>query len=638
MKIKVLLQARSFSKRLPFKSLHSIYGLPAVLLCVKRLSNTGAEVIVLTSNETQDDELVKLLVSFNIKVFRGSLKNVYERFIKATKNMKNDDIIVRATADNIFNDGYLIDQMYKKFKKEKLNYLSLSRNHNAPKGIGVELIKLNILRSLSKRKLSPSDKEHVTLSIRKKAEFKKFIEFKDFKFKKIVSKIRVTIDTIEDFIKIKKFVEDQENFIGIKSKDLIRKFIKQDKNLQKDLKKQIKKKRLLILGASHDQVGTIKIAKNMGLHTIAFDKNFNAAGKNLVDQFILLSNRNLESLKFFVKSIEINGVISQGLDLPHISSSLEKQIGIKNIPIKTSYICTDKYKMKRFFKRNLIPVPKFFLQPKDKRLRKIEKYPIVIKPLDKSGAKGVLLCRNIKDFQKLNKKTFAETEKKNILIEEYLEGPQISTESLIYNSQIFTAGYVDRNYEMLNTTKPAIIENGGTYPSNYIKFYNLINNYISILAKKLKIKNGVIKGDIVINKNKVFFIEIAVRLSGGDFSESVIPFSSSFNLIKNSIKLAINKKLKKEELKINFKKIYYANRYFFAKKGRLTKIDGIEKVEKKSWIKKILIFNKLGDKLEKTSNHSNRLGVFVLSAPSIGVLNKRIKYVYSKIKFKIKSY
>ena len=61
MKIKVLLQARSFSKRLPFKSLHSIYGLPAVLLCVKRLSNTGAEVIVLTSNETQDDELVKLL-------------------------------------------------------------------------------------------------------------------------------------------------------------------------------------------------------------------------------------------------------------------------------------------------------------------------------------------------------------------------------------------------------------------------------------------------------------------------------------------------------------------------------------------------------------------------------------------------
>ena len=163
-----------------------------------------------------------------------------------------------------------------------------------------------------------------------------------------------------------------------------------------------------------------------------------------------------------------------------------------------------------------------------------------------------MLCRNIKDFQKLNKKTFAETEKKNILIEEYLEGPQISTESLIYNSQIYTAGYVDRNYEMLNTTKPAIIENGGTYPSNYFKFYNLINNYLSILAKKLKIKNGVIKGDIVINKNKVFFIEIAVRLSGGDFSESVIPFSSSFNLIKNSIKLAINKKLKKKELKINF--------------------------------------------------------------------------------------
>ena len=635
MKIKVLLQARTFSKRLPFKSLHSIYGLPTVLLCVKRLSNTGAEVIVLTSNKTQDDELVKLLKSFNIKVFRGSLKNVYARFIKATKNMKNDDIIVRATADNIFNDGYLINQMYKKFKKEKLNYLSLSRNHNAPKGIGVELIKLNILRSLNKRKLSPSDKEHVTPSIRKKAELKKFIEFKDFKFKKNIGKIRVTIDTIEDFIKIKKFVEDQENFIEIKSKDLIRKFIKQDKILQKYFKKQIKKKRLLILGASHDQVGTINIAKNMGLHTIAFDKNFNAAGKNLVDQFILLSNRNLESLKFFVKSLKINGVISQGLDLPHISSSLERQIGIKNIPIKTSYICTDKYKMKKFFKRNFIPVPKFFLQPKDKRLRKIEKFPIVIKPLDKSGSKGVLLCRNIKDFQKLNKKTFAETEKKNILIEEYLEGPQISTESLIYNGQIYTAGYVDRNYEMLDATEPAIIENGGTYPSNYFKFYNPINNYIHTLAKKLNIKNGVIKGDLVLNKNKIFFIEIAVRLSGGDFSESVIPLSSSFNLLKNSINLVTGCKINKDDLKIKFKNKFLANRYFFSKKGKLKKIYGVEKIINKSWIKKFKIFYDLNQSLPATINHATRLGVFVVEAKSKDLLNKRIKMVYDKIRFKI---
>ena len=188
---------------------------------------------------------------------------------------------------------------------------------------------------------------------------------------------------------------------------------------------------------------------------------------------------------------------------------------------------------------------------------------------------------------------------------------------------------------MLETTKPAIIENGGTYPSNYFRFYNTINKYINILAKKLNIKNGVIKGDIVINKDKVYFIEIALRLSGGDFSESVIPLSSSFNIIQNTINLAFNKKIKQKDLRMNFNKTYFANRYFFAKKGHLSNIIGINKIKKKTWIKKILIFNKLGDKLAKTSNHSNRLGVFVLSAPTIETLNKRIKYVYDNIKFKI---
>ena len=99
---------------------------------------------------------------------RGSLNNVYERFIKATKKLKDKDVIVRATADNLFNDGHLINLMYREFKKQNLNYLSLSRKHNAPKGIGLELIKLKTLRSLNKNEISSTDKEHVTFSIRKK--------------------------------------------------------------------------------------------------------------------------------------------------------------------------------------------------------------------------------------------------------------------------------------------------------------------------------------------------------------------------------------------------------------------------------------------------------------------------------------
>ena len=184
----------------------------------------------------------------------------------------------------------------------------------------------------------------------KNFEIKNYIEFKDFKFQKKINKIRVTIDKLEDFILIKKFIEDQKNFVNLKSKNLIKKFIRQKPKYDVFLKKRgLKEKKLLILGASHDQLKTIKIARQMGLYTIAFDKNFYAPGKDLVDQFIFLSNRNVDQLKYFTSSIKIDGVITQGSDLPHISSAIENQIGVKNIPLRSAYICTDKYLMKKIF-------------------------------------------------------------------------------------------------------------------------------------------------------------------------------------------------------------------------------------------------------------------------------------------------
>ena len=51
------------------------------------------------------------------------------------------------------------------------------------------------------------------------------------------------------------------------------------------------------------------------------------------------------------------------------------------------------------------------------------------------------------------------------MIEKYIEGPQLSTESIIINGKCYTIGFSDRNYEYLNKFSPYIIENGGDLPS-----------------------------------------------------------------------------------------------------------------------------------------------------------------------------
>ena len=107
----VIIQARMSSHRLPGKALLPIENIPIIILVAKRAANTGRPVIVATSNKASDDILVKSLIKNNISFYRGSSENVLSRFAKIVKNFDNEQLIFRLTADNVFPDGKLLDEM-----------------------------------------------------------------------------------------------------------------------------------------------------------------------------------------------------------------------------------------------------------------------------------------------------------------------------------------------------------------------------------------------------------------------------------------------------------------------------------------------------------------------------------------------
>ena len=118
----IILQARCSSKRFPGKVLMKINGMPLVVLIARRLTNRGSKIIIATSSHKSDDKLVKILKKNNLNYFRGSLKNVLSRYQMIAKKLKNNDYIIRATADNLFPNGLLVSKIFSHFKKIKKNY------------------------------------------------------------------------------------------------------------------------------------------------------------------------------------------------------------------------------------------------------------------------------------------------------------------------------------------------------------------------------------------------------------------------------------------------------------------------------------------------------------------------------------
>lgn len=166
-----ILQARCSSTRLPGKVLKPILGVPMILRQLERVQRSTEldSVIVATSRDETDDELVNLLESNGVVVRRGSLNNVLSRFIQIADEFE-PETIVRLTGDNPLADPHVIDVVIRSHKESRADYSSNSRIRTFPYGLDVECVSNAALQELLTFDLSESEKEHVTLGIYERPE------------------------------------------------------------------------------------------------------------------------------------------------------------------------------------------------------------------------------------------------------------------------------------------------------------------------------------------------------------------------------------------------------------------------------------------------------------------------------------
>lgn len=238
----VILQARTNSSRLPGKVLLPIAGLPLVVLAAKRAGNKGRNVIVATSQEASDDGLFEVVHSYGFKCIRGSLENTLQRFIKALEGYSSDTLVFRLTADNVFPDGDLLDEIEDDFIKRNLDYLCCNGHKSGlPYGVSVELMRAGKLREAALLTNDIYDQEHVTPYIRRhygEAYFEKYkwLEKGDY---------RCTVDTLSDYIALQQVFSGLQNPVDASTFELINRL-----NLNKSLTQSALVTKKLVLGTA----------------------------------------------------------------------------------------------------------------------------------------------------------------------------------------------------------------------------------------------------------------------------------------------------------------------------------------------------------------------------------------------------
>jgi spore coat polysaccharide biosynthesis protein SpsF len=137
-----ILQARMTSSRLPGKVLAPILGVPMIGRQIERLRLASAldGLVVATSVDASDDELVSYLEVLGVPVIRGSLSDLIGRFV-AVLDAYSPTVVVRLTADCPLASPAVLDRVVGESHSRDLDYVSNTMVPTYPDVVDVEVVR-----------------------------------------------------------------------------------------------------------------------------------------------------------------------------------------------------------------------------------------------------------------------------------------------------------------------------------------------------------------------------------------------------------------------------------------------------------------------------------------------------------------
>ena len=203
----------------------------------------------------------------------------------------------------------------------------------------------------------------------------------------------------------------------------------------------------------------------------------------------------------------------------------------------------------------------------------------------------------------------AESRTARVMIEAYLDGPQVSTEGLMVHGVAHIPGFADRNYEFLERFAPHVIENGGDMPSILpMEAQAAIKTLTGEAATALGLTHGPVKGDLVWHEGKPYVIELAARHSGGYFVTHEIPWNTGVDLLGVSIRMAMGEEVDTDALRPRYQK-GVCQRYLFPEAGNVIAVEGEEEARQLPGVKYVELRVKPGDAVQPIQSHPGRAGV-----------------------------
>ncbi len=411
-----------------------------------------------------------------------------------------------------------------------------------------------------------------------------------------------------------------------------------------------RRKVILILGGGVMQLPSVRIARREGWRVAVAALDIGEEVRRLADicEQVDLGDREAvtEAARRLRERHGLDGVFTAGTDFSTTVAWVAEKLELPGIPFACALAATDKSRMREAFDRQGVPSPSFFTVGAERiDVERIDveqidaeridadgagargtgtggigghrqplppgyRFPLVVKPVDNMGARGVRRVDGEQELRQAVSIALGQSRSRRAIIEEYLDGPELSLDAVVYGSRITVCGVADRHISF----PPFFVEMGHTMPSALAP--DVLRQAEEVFARGIRalgITEGAAKGDIKITSRGPVVGEIAARLSGGYMSGWTYPYASGVEVTAAALRIALG--LPPGELRPT-RSWVSAERAFISMPGLVREVEGLEQVKEGRWIEEVFLRVHPGGRVELPVNNLGKCGNVISKAPS----------------------
>lgn len=321
---------------------------------------------------------------------------------------------------------------------------------------------------------------------------------------------------------------------------------------------------ILVLAAGPLQTPALRAARRLGLRTVAVDANPNAAGMVLADRAYTADILDANAVGDIASRENIRGILTLCTDAcVRTVAAVGSRLGLSVLTPDAAECATDKRRMRLAFAAHNAPSPRFAQAASlDDALVAAANigYPVALKIACSSGSRGIYEVHDAPQLHKFWAAARGHQPDGDLLIEEWVQGPEISVEGVCWRGTVSVVQVTDKSV----FPGPYPVESGHTQPSRFLPRQSAeIKEALTAGVHALGLDQCAFHAELKMAHKGPRIIEIGARLGGDRIATHLTPLSTGVDLVRAAIDIALGRR---PDLQIRLNR-GSAIRYFHAKPG-----------------------------------------------------------------------